>query len=108
MSAGAVLLEVGTTAPQAALISGLIREAVRLGLANRVVPGGKLPDEAMGLARRLAALPVTARRGTQRAVNLHLEQAMATVMEAGLAAERDSMRSPGHAEVVAELLAKSG
>ena len=36
-------------------------EAVRLGLANRVVPGGKLRDEAMDLARRLAALP---RNGT--------------------------------------------
>jgi hypothetical protein len=36
-------------------------EAVRLGLANRVVPGGKLRDEAMDLARRLATLP---RNGT--------------------------------------------
>ena len=52
-------------------------EAVRLGLANRVVPGDKLLDEAMDLARRLAALPAGALRGTKRAVNLHLEQAMA-------------------------------
>jgi len=55
-------------------------EAVRLGLANRVVPGDKLLDEAMDLARRLAALPAVALRGTKRAVNLHLEQAMATVI----------------------------
>ena len=56
-------------------------EAVRLGLANRVVPGDKLLDEAMDLARRLAALPAAALRGANRTVNLHLEHAMATVME---------------------------
>jgi enoyl-CoA hydratase/carnithine racemase len=82
-------------------------EAVRLGLANRVVPGDKLLDEAMDLARRLAALPVTALRGTKRAVNLHLEQAMGLVMETGLAAERDSMHSLEHVEIVAKLIAKS-
>ena len=81
-------------------------EAARLGLANRVVPGDKLLDEAIDLARRLAALPVKALRDTKRAVNLHLEQAMAAVMEPALAAERDSMRSPEHSEIVAKLLAK--
>jgi enoyl-CoA hydratase len=83
-------------------------EAVRLGLANRVVPRDKLLAEAMDLARRLAALPAAALRGTKRAVNLHLEQAMATVMETALAAERDSMASPEHAAIVAGLIAKSG
>ncbi len=82
-------------------------EAIRLGLANRVVPGDKLLDEAMDLARRLAALPATALRGTKRAVNLHLEQAMATVMETALGAERDSMHSPEHVAIVARLIAKS-
>jgi hypothetical protein len=81
-------------------------EAVRLGLANRVVPGEQLLDEAMDLARRLAALPVRALRDTKRAVNLHLEHAMATVMEDALAAERDSMRSAEHAEIVAKLVAR--
>ncbi len=83
-------------------------EAVRLGLANRVVPRDKLLAEAMELARRLAALPAAALRGTKRAVNLHLEQAMATVMETALAAERDSMATPEHAAIVAGLIAKSG
>jgi enoyl-CoA hydratase/carnithine racemase len=82
-------------------------EAVRLGLANRVVPGDKLLDEAMDLARRLAALPAGALRDTKRAVNLHLEQAMGTVMEIALAAERDSMHSPEHVAIVAKLIAKS-
>jgi enoyl-CoA hydratase len=83
-------------------------EAVRLGLANRVVPGDKLLDEAMDLARRLAALPAGALRGTKRAVNLHLEQAMSTVMETALGAERDSMHSPEHVAIVASLIANRG
>ncbi len=82
-------------------------EAVRLGLANRVVPRDKLLDEAMDLARRLAALPAAALQGTKRAVNLHLEHAMSTVMEGALAAERDSMHSPEHVAIVARLIAKS-
>ena len=82
-------------------------ECVRLGLANRVVPGEALLDEAVDLARRLAALPATALRGTKRAVNLHLEQAMGLVMETALAAERDSMRSAEHVAIVERLIAKS-
>ena len=80
-------------------------EAVRVGLANRVVPGDKLLDEAMDLAHRLAALPAVALQGTKRAVNLHLEHAMATVMETALRAERDSMHSPEHVAIVASLIA---
>ena len=81
-------------------------EAIRLGLANRVVPGDKLLDQAMDLAPTGRA----ARRGAaahQRAVNLHLEQAMALVMETALGAERDSMHSPEHVAIVAKLIAKS-
>ena len=81
-------------------------EAVRLGLANRVVPGDQLLDEAMTLARRLAALPGPALRGTKQAVNQHLEQAMAAVMETGLDAERDSMQSAEHVAMVAKLTAR--
>ena len=46
-------------------------------------------------------------RGTKRAVNLHLEHAMARVMETALDAERDSMRSPEHVAIIARLIAKS-
>jgi enoyl-CoA hydratase len=81
-------------------------EAVRLGIANRVVPGEKLLDEAMELAGRLAALPAQALRDTKRAVNLHLEQAMAAVLEPALLAERESMHSPEHVAAVEKLLAR--
>jgi enoyl-CoA hydratase len=83
-------------------------QAVRLGLANRVVPADKLLGEAMDLAGRLAALPAGALQDTKRAVNLHLEQAMAAVMETALDAERDSMHSPEHVAIVTKLIAKTG
>ncbi|MEV8543512.1 enoyl-CoA hydratase/isomerase family protein [Streptomyces sp. NPDC051572] len=83
-------------------------EAVRLGVANRVVPKDKLLDEAMDLAGRLAALPAQALRGTKRAVNLHLEQAIAAVLEPALLAERDSMHDPDHIAAVEEIIASRG
>ncbi|MFI5473646.1 enoyl-CoA hydratase/isomerase family protein [Streptomyces cacaoi] len=83
-------------------------EAVRLGVANRAVPKDKLLDEAMDLAGRLAALPAQALRETKRAVNLHLEHALATVLETALLAERDSMHSPDHIAAVEKIIASRG
>ncbi|HEY4851646.1 MAG TPA: enoyl-CoA hydratase/isomerase family protein [Streptosporangiaceae bacterium] len=83
-------------------------EALRLGMVNRVVPGDKLLDEALEVARRLAALPARALQDTKHAVNLHLEQAITAVMDAGLAAERESMHSPEHIAIVEKLIARSG
>ncbi|MFE9442243.1 enoyl-CoA hydratase/isomerase family protein [Streptomyces sp. NPDC006602] len=83
-------------------------DAVRLGIANRAVPKDKLLDEAMDLAGRLAALPVQALRETKRAVNLHLEQALATVLEPALLAERDSMHAPDHIAAVEKIIASRG
>ncbi|MFF5140033.1 enoyl-CoA hydratase/isomerase family protein [Streptomyces sp. NPDC013157] len=83
-------------------------DAVRLGIANRAVPKDRLRDEAMDLAGRLAALPVQALRETKRAVNRHLEQALDTVMEPALLAERESMRTPEHIAVVEKIIASRG
>ncbi|WP_328429773.1 enoyl-CoA hydratase/isomerase family protein [Streptomyces sp. NBC_00443] len=83
-------------------------DAVRLGIANRAVPRDKLMDEAMDLAGRLAALPVQALRETKRAVNRHLEQALDTVMEPALLAERDTMHSPDHIAAVERIIASRG
>ncbi|MFJ1968166.1 enoyl-CoA hydratase/isomerase family protein [Streptomyces sp. NPDC087903] len=83
-------------------------DAVRLGVANRAVPRDKLLDEAMDLAGRLAALPAQALRETKRAVNLHLEQALATVLEPALLAERDSMHTPDHIAAVEKIIAARG
>jgi enoyl-CoA hydratase/carnithine racemase len=44
-------------------------EALRIGLANRVVPAGELDAAAAGLAARLAAQPPLAVRGARRALD---------------------------------------
>ncbi|MFE9649232.1 enoyl-CoA hydratase/isomerase family protein [Streptomyces sp. NPDC006365] len=83
-------------------------DAVRLGIANRAVPKDKLMDEAMDLAGRLAAQPAQALHETKRAVNRHLEQALDTVMEPALLAERDTMHGPDHIAAVERIIASRG
>ena len=70
--------------------------AVELGLASRVVPAADLRSEARSLAARLAALPPQALAGTKRVVNMYLSQALAGAVQAGFAAERETMLSPEH------------
>jgi enoyl-CoA hydratase/carnithine racemase len=65
-------------------------EAVALGLANRVVPDDQLMAEAITLAQRLAAQPAQAIRETKRAINLHLQAAIARVAPFALQAESES------------------
>jgi enoyl-CoA hydratase/carnithine racemase len=62
-------------------------EAVRIGLANRVVPPEALLDEARALAHRLAEQPPQALQETKRAINLHLRQAAQLVLPFAFAAE---------------------
>ena len=82
-------------------------QAVALGLANRVVPDAELRAEALKLAQRLARLPQRALRDTKRALNAHIERAVAGPLEIALQAEQASMASPEHAERVRKLIAKS-
>jgi enoyl-CoA hydratase len=68
-------------------------DALRVGLANRVVPGDALMDEARSVAERLAAQPVQAVRDTKRALNKHLQIAADHVLDFALAAEGESFAS---------------
>jgi enoyl-CoA hydratase len=68
-------------------------EALRIGLANRVVPADKLMDTARELADRLMAQPVQALRDTKRALNKHLQAAADLVLDFALAAESESFAS---------------
>jgi enoyl-CoA hydratase len=65
-------------------------EAVAIGLANRVVPDDQLMTEAMSFAHRLAEQPVQAIQETKRAINLHLQAAIALVAPFALSAEAES------------------
>ena len=74
--------------------------AVEIGLANRVVPADALMDEAMTLARKLAAQPAQAVQDTKRALNLHLQAAALRVLPFALAAESESFASDDVAAAV--------
>jgi enoyl-CoA hydratase len=79
--------------------------AVSLGLANRVVPADRLMDEAVALAERFAAQPRQAIQSTKRALNLHLQRAMAGVLEYALAEEFKSFDEPEHQAIVQRFIA---
>ena len=64
--------------------------AVELGLANRVVPDDEVVSEAVKLAHRLAQQPQQALQETKRALNLHLQAAIANVAPFALSAEAES------------------
>ncbi|MFG1924475.1 enoyl-CoA hydratase/isomerase family protein [Cryptosporangium sp. NPDC048952] len=70
--------------------------AVELGLATRTVPPDELLAEARRTADELAALSSAALRGTKRVVNMYLSQALSGAVQAGFAAEAETMRSPEH------------
>jgi enoyl-CoA hydratase len=70
--------------------------AVELGLASQAVPAGDLLPAARRLAERLAAQPAEALRGTKRVAGMYLSQALSGAMQAGFAAERETMRSAEH------------
>lgn len=81
--------------------------AVELGLASRVVPAAELDTEARKLAGRLAAQPPAALRGTKRVANTYLAQALSGAVQAGFAAERETMLSPEHRQRLAALKERS-
>jgi enoyl-CoA hydratase len=82
-------------------------EAVRLGLANRVVPAEMVVSEAVEVAQRLAALPPQAVQDTKRALNLHLRQAADAVLDFSLAAESESFGTPDVPAAVARIRDRS-
>jgi enoyl-CoA hydratase len=81
--------------------------AVDIGLANRVVPADSLMDEAMTLARKLAAQPPQALQETKRALNLHLQEAALRVLPFALSAETESFSSPDVAATARKFAAKA-
>jgi enoyl-CoA hydratase len=77
--------------------------AVELGLASRVVPAAELMPAARRLAHRLAAQPAQALRGTKRIAGMYLAQALAGAVQAGFAAERETMLTDEHRDRVLAL-----
>jgi enoyl-CoA hydratase len=69
-------------------------EAVRIGIANRVVPTGTSVDVALELATRMAALPPQAVRETKALLGRAVQAAVATVLDDALGVESESFDEP--------------
>jgi enoyl-CoA hydratase len=82
-------------------------EAVRLGLANRVVQKGKSVEVALELAARLAALPPQSVRETKQLLNRALRGAVDSMLRDALAGESDSFDEPAFQANLARMLRRS-
>jgi enoyl-CoA hydratase/carnithine racemase len=82
-------------------------DAVRTGLANRVVPADDLVPEATRIAHQLAGMPARALEDTKRALN-SLVFAHWPSVQFGVAAEQASMRSGEHRERLAQIRTPKG
>src|SRR5262245_57822862 len=60
--------------------------AAEIGLANHVCPDDEVLPAALATAQKIAALPQQAVESTKRVLNLHLERAVLTTIDFGLAA----------------------
>lgn len=81
-------------------------EALRLGLANKVLPSDDLLPEALKFAHRLAELPAQALQDTKRAINIHLQTAAAQVVPFALMAEELSFSTDDVAKMAKKFIAK--
>lgn len=73
-------------------------DAARIGLYNRVVPGGELKDETMRWAERLAAGPAFALGMTKAALNRELDMSLEMALEAESEAQAICMLNPDFRE----------
>jgi enoyl-CoA hydratase/carnithine racemase len=74
------------------------QEAHRIGLANRVVPGEKLMEEAYALARRLTEGPLYALGVTKELLNFEANVDLETALEMEAAAQARCMETPDFME----------
>lgn len=81
-------------------------EAERLGLVDWVVPVDDLETKTEELAVRLRSGPLQAIRGTKKALNKHLERAIADTLDLSLAVEKACFHTADHREAVNAFLEK--
>ncbi len=81
--------------------------AVQLGLANRVVPHDELMSTAKELAQKLLRQPQQALRATKKALNNHIEKAVAGPLEIAIQAEIATMTSEEHIAFVDNMIKQS-
>lgn len=81
-------------------------EALACGLVSRVVPGDQLLDEAMEIARKIAAKPPHAVRMTKRLLREAHQTSLKNILEASAAFQAICHTTADHDEAVAAFLEK--
>jgi enoyl-CoA hydratase/carnithine racemase len=82
-------------------------EAVRLGIANRVVPSGTSVEAALELADRIAALPPQAVRETKALLNRSVNGAVEALLTTAIATETASFDEPAFRANLGRMLGSS-
>jgi enoyl-CoA hydratase len=83
-------------------------KAADIGLINHALPAEELDAAVDAFCDKMLATPMPALRATKLLTNLELKRLATAVMDAGIAYESLSVRSPEHHAAVAELKAKLG
>ena len=81
-------------------------DAVRIGVANRVVPTGTAVEEALALAQRVAKLPPQSVRETKRLLNSALHGAIGNLLDSAIVTETQSFDEPAFRANLARMLDK--
>jgi len=82
-------------------------DAVRLGVANRVVPTGTAVEEALALGQRIAKLPPQSVRETKRLLNAAVHRAIESLLDSAITTETQSFDEPAFRANLARMLDKS-
>src|SRR4051812_8529035 len=82
-------------------------DAVRLGVANRVVPTGTVVEEALKLGERIAKLPPQSVRETKRLLNSAVQAAVTNLLPTAIDVETESFDEPAFQTNLARMLDKS-
>jgi enoyl-CoA hydratase len=82
--------------------------AVRIGIANRVVPTGTSVERSLELARRIAALPQQAVRNTKALLNHAMHSAIESLLETACVTETASFDESAFRTNLGEMLRRRG
>lgn len=102
-------LRIGFARAKEYLLTGEIMSAEQArdcGLVNHCVPAGELDAVVDAFCARLLRLSPLALRGTKQLINMELKRIVGCVLDAGLALEAASVRSPAHRAAVEALRAR--